>query len=36
MAALRLETATDNDHAIHVYKKSGFHVDDRHLMTKWL
>jgi GNAT superfamily N-acetyltransferase len=36
MSALRLETATDNAHAIHVYRKSGFSLHDRHLMTKWL
>ena len=36
ISALRLETAVDNAHAIHVYRKSGFTVDSRHLMTKWL
>ncbi len=36
MSALRLETWTENAHAIHVYRKCGFEVDPRHLMTKWL
>jgi GNAT superfamily N-acetyltransferase len=36
MAALRLETATENAHAIHVYRKAGFRLDARHLMTKYL
>jgi GNAT superfamily N-acetyltransferase len=35
-AALRLELAADNDHALHVYRKAGFHLHHRHLMTKWL
>ena len=36
ISALRLETATDNARAIHVYRKAGFAIDPRHLMTKWL
>ena len=36
MSALRLETATANAHAIHVYRKSGFTLHSRYLMTKWL
>jgi GNAT superfamily N-acetyltransferase len=36
MTALRLETATDNAHAMHVYRKAGFTLDARHLMTKYL
>ena len=36
LSALRLETATDNAHAIHVYRKAGFNLDPRHLMTKYL
>jgi GNAT superfamily N-acetyltransferase len=35
-AALRLEVSEDNAHAQHVYRKSGFLLHDRHLMTKWL
>ena len=34
--ALRLELAADNTHALHVYEKSGFHLHNRRLMTKWL
>ena len=36
MSAMRLEASTENAHAIHVYRKAGFHVDARHLMTKAL
>ena len=36
MSALRLETAVENAHAIHVYSNSGFSIHSRHLMTKWL
>ena len=36
MSALRLETATDNAHAIHVYRKSGFIIHPRYLMTMYL
>jgi GNAT superfamily N-acetyltransferase len=35
-AALRLEVAEDNAHALHVYRGSGFESDGRHIMTKWL
>jgi GNAT superfamily N-acetyltransferase len=35
-AALRLELADDNAHALHVYRKSGFLLHERYLMTKWL
>jgi diamine N-acetyltransferase len=34
--ALRLELAADNAHALHVYRKAGFYLHHRHLMTKWL
>jgi diamine N-acetyltransferase len=36
MAAVRLETAHDNLRAQSLYRKCGFIVHDRHLMTKWL
>jgi GNAT superfamily N-acetyltransferase len=36
LAALRLEVAGENAHALHVYRKSGFVLHDRHIMTKWL
>ena len=36
ISAMRLETATDNAHAIHVYRKAGFIIHSRHLMTKYL
>ena len=36
MSALRLETAHDNLRAQTLYRKSGFLLHDRHLMTKWL
>jgi ribosomal protein S18 acetylase RimI-like enzyme len=36
-AALRLEVATENLHAQHVYRRAGFLLqNDRRLMTKWL
>jgi GNAT superfamily N-acetyltransferase len=35
-AALRLETAHDNLRAQSLYRKSGFLLHDRHLMTRWL
>jgi GNAT superfamily N-acetyltransferase len=34
--ALRLELASDNAHALHVYEKAGFYLHHRRLMTKWL
>jgi GNAT superfamily N-acetyltransferase len=36
MAAVRLETAHDNLRAQSLYRKCGFLLHDRHLMTKWL
>ena len=36
MAAVRLETAHDNLRAQNLYRKCGFILHDRHLMTKWL
>lgn len=36
MAAVRLETAHDNLRAQSLYRKCGFVLHDRHLMTKWL
>jgi len=36
MTALRLEAGTDNAHGIHVYRKAGFNLDPRHLMTRYL
>jgi GNAT superfamily N-acetyltransferase len=36
MAAVRLETAHDNLRAQRLYRKRGFVLHDRHLMTKWL
>jgi GNAT superfamily N-acetyltransferase len=35
-SALRLEVAHENEHGLHVYRKSGFDLHDRHIMTKWL
>jgi ribosomal protein S18 acetylase RimI-like enzyme len=34
--AIRLETAQDNERAQGLYRKCGFVVDERYLMTKWL
>ena len=34
--ALRLEVAQDNHRAMSVYRRSGFQMDDRYLMTKWM
>jgi GNAT superfamily N-acetyltransferase len=36
MAAVRLETAHENLRAQGLYRKCGFILHDRHLMTKWL
>jgi len=36
MAAVRLETAHDNLRAQSLYRRCGFILHDRHLMTKWL
>jgi GNAT superfamily N-acetyltransferase len=36
MAAVRLETAQDNQRAQGLYRKCGFILHDRYLMTKWL
>jgi GNAT superfamily N-acetyltransferase len=36
MAAVRLETAHDNLRAQGLYRKCGFILHDRHLMSKWL
>jgi GNAT superfamily N-acetyltransferase len=36
MAAVRLETAHDNLRAQSLYRKCGFILHDRYLMTKWL
>ncbi len=36
MAAVRLETAHDNLRAQNLYRKCGFILHDRYLMTKWL
>jgi len=34
--AIRLEVARENQRAIKLYKRAGYQVDDRHLMTKWV
>jgi GNAT superfamily N-acetyltransferase len=34
--ALRLEVSQGNDRAISLYRKSGFQMHDRFLMTKWI
>jgi ribosomal protein S18 acetylase RimI-like enzyme len=35
-SAIRLETAHDNAQAQRLYRKCGYILHDRHLMTKWL
>ena len=35
LKAIRLEAAWKNARAIELYKRAGYGVDDRHLMTKW-
>lgn len=34
--AVRLEVGTENLHAQEVYRRGGYQLDERHLMTKWL
>jgi GNAT superfamily N-acetyltransferase len=34
--ALRLEVGQKNERAQHLYARSGFHMHDRFLMTKWV
>lgn len=36
LKAVRLETAHTNERALSVYKKSGYLLDSRYLLTKWL
>jgi GNAT superfamily N-acetyltransferase len=36
LKALRLEVAHGNVRALELYRRQGFAVDPRHLMTKWL
>jgi ribosomal protein S18 acetylase RimI-like enzyme len=36
LRALRLEVAHANPRALDLYRRRGFSVDPRHLMTKWL
>ena len=36
LKAIRLEVWRQNPRAIELYKRSGYEVDDRHLMTKWV
>jgi ribosomal protein S18 acetylase RimI-like enzyme len=36
LKAIRLETAHDNERARGLYRKCGYVVDERHLMTRWL
>lgn len=36
LKALRLEVAHGNNRALELYRRQGFAVDPRHLMTKWL
>jgi len=35
MRVVRLETGHDNPRAIALYRRSGFEIEERHLMTKW-
>ena len=36
LRAIRLETAWQNSRAIELYRRAGFEVDPRHLMTRWI
>lgn len=36
LQAIRLEVAWQNPRAIELYKRSGYRVDDRYLMTRWV
>ena len=36
LKAVRLEVANSNLRALELYRRNGFTIDSRHLMTKWL